>query len=780
MPLFVDLTLAPYLVVANKSTEPIRKQNTEGINTAIKDYNGLSAVLLLPYGDIYCERDTPKPNKTTWSIHFDGVSRVSLRGMGMFATTLIQEGVGVLNAEWDLFVIDGCTDIEISNLGMRQGNIQNPDFPGDHNSLINIVATSQNCRNLVFDHLHFGSCIGDAFRLVGSGTAASICENVRLTHFVMETEGHPRGAGGLGRGSRSGVSLQRGFKKVEIGHGFIRGAKNSPFEMEPTGAGINEDLLVHDLIIDNSLGQTQNALTFAGTVDYPLKRLVADDVIVLEGNVMGYHTEDATVSNLTVYTSTAAPSDLKAKPLFSWNQDHNHSNIINLCLNRDIGSPAGPLVLIVPRQATGSITVVAGSNLVDQETITISDGVTSKTFEFDNNAAVISGNTAVAFTRASTAIEVRAALIAAINNEANFNITASISTDLDPNDPNKIAVALTNDRPGEHGNVPITETVAHASFEAKGMIGGGQSIEVKFRGGTWRSWVGAGTELRYFEARGCSRVSVEGVHMQLGAAIDKEYAFSFRSVGDVHSPSLSNIRIESITPVFRRLGTRLAGAVYFAATNLGSITDIRVTDVRAPDAVTTGVTFDNNHGTSLDTSPLLQGCDFTGATNPWLAINSAVGLVFPIIAGNKSTQTWQVGTADPNTHVTAVQGSRYTQQDANNTTEWFKDTSTGNTGWVPSPAGAERRTTNGAASLIKQTTFIAGAGTNVTLGNHFSDGYVKHFIVTAGTGQLTPTSLADGTKHTITWTGRCSFSLTWDNTTALWRVLGTPNGATVT
>jgi hypothetical protein len=268
--------------------------------------------------------------------------------------------------------------------------------------------------------------------------------------------------------------------------------------------------------------------------------------------------------------------------------------------------------------------------------------------------------------------------------------------------------------------------------------------------------------------------------MQLGAAVAEEYAFSFRSVGDVSSPSLSNIRIESITPTFRRLGTKLAAAAYFAATNLGTITDIRVTDVRASDAVTTGVTFDNNGGTSIDASPLLQGCGFTGATNLWLAMNSAVGLVFPTVAGNKSGQTWQVGTVDPNTHVTAVQGSKYTQQNTNNTTEWLKDTGTGNTGWVLYPVGAERRSTDGAASLIKQTTFISGAGTDITLKNHLSDGYVKHFVVTAGTGHLAPTSLADGTMHVITWTGPCSFSLIWDNTAAVWRVLGTPNAATVT
>ena|SRR5437870_13611008 len=147
---------------------------------------------------------------------------------------------------------------------------------------------------------------------------------------------------------------------------------------------------------------------------------------------------------------------------------------------------------------------------------------------------------------------------------------------------------------------------------------------------------------------------------------------------------------------------------------------------------------------------------------------------------NMATSPSRRRTVEPNTLVTAMQGSRYTRKNTNNTTEWFKDTGTGNTGWVLHPVGVERLSTNGAASFVKQTTFISGVGTNVTLANHFSDGYVKHFVVTAGTGNLTPTSLADGTMHRITWVGRCSLSLIWDNTASVWRVLGTPNGATVT
>ena len=87
---------------------------------------------------------------------------------------------------------------------------------------------------------------------------------------------------------------------------------------------------------------------------------------------------------------------------------------------------------------------------------------------------------------------------------------------------------------------------------------------------------------------------------------------------------------------------------------------------------------------------------------------------------------------------------------------------------------------DGAASLDKQVTFISGFRTSVTLGNHTTDGYIKHFVITAGTGDLSPASLVDGTEHVITWSGPGSFSLIWDAAISAWRLLGAPRGATVT
>lgn len=116
--------------------------------------------------------------------------------------------------------------------------------------------------------------------------------------------------------------------------------------------------------------------------------------------------------------------------------------------------------------ATGSITTVAGADLVDGETFTLDDGVNAPTvFEFDSNASVTPGNVAVTFTGADSADDVRDAILAAVNGVgAGLAITAA--------DGGAATVDLENDTPGAAGNVAISETVANVGFVVAGMSGG--------------------------------------------------------------------------------------------------------------------------------------------------------------------------------------------------------------------------------------------------------------------------------------------------------------------
>ena len=114
--------------------------------------------------------------------------------------------------------------------------------------------------------------------------------------------------------------------------------------------------------------------------------------------------------------------------------------------------------------ATGSITTVAVASLVDGETVTIGDGVTSEVFEFDvAGDGVAGGNISVDVSTLVTANDVRDALITAINGTG-LEITAS--------NGGAALVNLVADNYGTGPNVAITETVVNAGFVVSGMAGG--------------------------------------------------------------------------------------------------------------------------------------------------------------------------------------------------------------------------------------------------------------------------------------------------------------------
>jgi len=81
----------------------------------------------------------------------------------------------------------------------------------------------------------------------------------------------------------------------------------------------------------------------------------------------------------------------------------------------------------VSAKATGAIRFNDSAQPVDGRTLTISDGVNTKVFEFDSNSAVGAGNVSV--TIGGSAIATMANLVTAINGASSLNVTATNVTD---------------------------------------------------------------------------------------------------------------------------------------------------------------------------------------------------------------------------------------------------------------------------------------------------------------------------------------------------------------
>lgn len=115
--------------------------------------------------------------------------------------------------------------------------------------------------------------------------------------------------------------------------------------------------------------------------------------------------------------------------------------------------------------ATGTITAVAGSALVDGETVTIDDGLHApRVFELDSDASVTAPNIAVTFTAGDAADVVAASLATAISGAGMYLTVSSTGAQIDLTTTVEIAGGLQSRA--------ISETVADSGFVVAGLAGG--------------------------------------------------------------------------------------------------------------------------------------------------------------------------------------------------------------------------------------------------------------------------------------------------------------------
>jgi hypothetical protein len=128
-----------------------------------------------------------------------------------------------------------------------------------------------------------------------------------------------------------------------VGSGYIEGAKNSPFEMEPSGVGRLDNLILHDLIINNELGQTYAAAAFAGLSTNRLTWSQMHNAITLQGSLLEQNTLHTMLDDVTIYSSGAGPMAGSSQALLQVSQPNTSPTLININIVRDSGSTEGQL-----------------------------------------------------------------------------------------------------------------------------------------------------------------------------------------------------------------------------------------------------------------------------------------------------------------------------------------------------------------------------------------------------------------------------------------------------
>lgn len=333
--LFVNLNAPPYNLTANDPASATRNQI--GINKAITDWNGKFARLECGEGNYYFGR----LGTTNASIAVKGVSRLVFAGQGQNATRFIQQGDAAFG-EWNLWTIDGSSDIDVTGITFEQGTINNSD-PRQENHLVSIYNGGGGTKNITFTSVDFGKCIGDAFRVFANNTGDFV-ENVTINGFYMNLVGVVDPDSGR-TGGRSGLSLQRGYRNYQALNGFIENCQNESIDMEPSGDA--------DIVLDGSLFQN---ITVDGTntnVDVDISwggasvGALAVNCRVINcklknGAATILSTQGLFVSGFEVESSIAF--DVPATPLVTVRQINNNFKLSNLTARRLTGSGAGPVL----------------------------------------------------------------------------------------------------------------------------------------------------------------------------------------------------------------------------------------------------------------------------------------------------------------------------------------------------------------------------------------------------------------------------------------------------
>jgi hypothetical protein len=179
---------------------------------------------------------------------------------------------------------------------------------------------------------------------------------------------------------------------------------------------------------------------------------------------------------------------------------------------------------------------------------------------------------------------------------------------------------------------------------------------------------------------GATRLNLEGYRLQYhGAAPDSRHGVLIQAINsDADDIRISDVNIVSSTG-------KLQAAVHLDQRNPRLMARIKISDVRSAGSASHGVymSFDTTGGTP-DRTPEISGIA-NGSDPVWTQKDqngNPITTVFPIISGNRGDICTFVGEATPEGAVTAIQGCMCIRKNGDTTELLFKQTTTGNTGWV--------------------------------------------------------------------------------------------------
>ncbi len=706
---YIDLTRAPYNVVADDDDPAVALANAVAINAAIVAGSALGGVCLnAPDGVIYLDK-----TGTNWSIRFaNTISWIHLRGQGMGATSFAQKGVGTGN-DWHLFDIDGATNVTISDAALYADEIL-CSSDGQHDHLIQVANGGATIEHMGINlyNLHFGKTTSDAIFVLGDTNP--VC-GVRIHNITMELQGivipdwqagfdypvnayvHTFGTEDAFRCTDAGVSagtapvntlvfadmaittVTNGSDTMtKVGHGLITG--DGPLRLTTSG-GLPAGLLVATdywmiRITDDTFKIAASlALALAGT---PID--ITTDGTGVQTVVDTASTERVAgiIDGGAVWTSTGATYRQGARTGITLQRGYNGVSVTEVSIR-------GAQNSLIDQEAT-STGVMRGSFFSNIH-LDNSQGRTSTAWSWSGSN---SGSDPMDF----------CGIDGAYIYGGRFQIVATENSYINN------VIVHTDEATVADSTLPLVEIrginrglkITNLNAYRMGTSGAGVVIDIEGEtaGGDSVTFANCKvvqeTDADPITSDSMSDLIMNGIEVQYSGAyhVDRIGIQINATIGNANRPQLSNIKVSSETvgamPNAVAFGARqLAGTPFTAY----SMTDISVIGLHCS-GVLNAVQFSKDSACSYDNNPILIGVN-PGAGTLYTTLDEAGGpttdQIFPTVGGSKKGGAVLIGVIAPDGVVGGAIGTTYLDVGATPAVEYLKAEGINKFGWALKTAG---------------------------------------------------------------------------------------------
>jgi hypothetical protein len=285
--------------------------NTTAIRQALTDHPN-STMFALPMGDIHIHRNLAFGGVyRTAAIQINGVQHqhhdLVISGWGPDVTRLLIDGDQGNTTSQGIQIADGAQRITLTGFTISCASTISNVSAGLTTHSIELNAVNADVVDTLIDHVNFGPSCGDGIR--NAGGTSTFLRNTRVLNVTMRMFGCPA----TPKGSRSGISFQKGVIDYEFGNFYVRGQKNRPFDCESSAASVMSGWLEHPRQdvrqcrrIDNGRPRLADSISQIATkvvTAYPLTNSRFVNVVVLNGQAQIIATKNCLWRDVIIYAN---------------------------------------------------------------------------------------------------------------------------------------------------------------------------------------------------------------------------------------------------------------------------------------------------------------------------------------------------------------------------------------------------------------------------------------------------------------------------------------------